>query len=220
MSADMVRMMIVDDHAIVRFGVSSLLARQPNLAIVAEAGTVAEAIQLAAAHRPEMVLMDICLPDGSGLDACHQIVQRHPQVKVIIFTSYAEDELLIKAISVGAVGYVLKQAGNDALLRVIKLVLQGEVPLDAGHASEILTRGHETGCPEAFADLTNQELRVLALISQGQTNREIAASLYVSEGTIRNYVSIVLGKLEAANRAEASAYAVRHKLDDYLNSLK
>ena len=121
---------------------------------------------------------------------------------------------------IGAVGYILKQVGNDDLLRVIKLVLQGEVQLDPAQARQILAQGPETGRPEALADLTDQELRVLALISQGQTNREIAASLYLGEGTVRNYVSTILDKLGAANRAEASAYAVRHKLDNYLNSLK
>ena len=220
MSADVVRIMIVDDHAIVRFGVANLLARQPGWTVVAEAGTVAETIQLAAAHRPEIVLMDIRLPDGSGLEACRQLVQAQPHVKVIILTSYADDELLIQAISAGAVGYVLKQVGNDDLLRVIKLVLRGEVLLDPDKARQMLAQGLAAPRPEAFADLTDQELRVLALISQGQTNREIAANLYLGEGTVRNYVSTVLDKLGAANRAEASAYATRHKLDDYLNSLK
>jgi DNA-binding NarL/FixJ family response regulator len=220
MSADVVRMMIVDDHAIVRFGVANLLARQPGWTVVAEAGTAAEAIQLAAEQRPEVVLLDIHLPDGSGLDACRQIVQTQSQVKVIILTSYADHELLTRAVSAGAVGYVLKQVGNDDLLRVIKLVLQGEVLLDPDRARQILAQGHETGRPEAFADLTDQELRVLALISQGKTNREIAASMNLGEGTIRNYVSTVLDKLGAANRAEATAHAVRYKLDDFLNSLK
>jgi len=220
MTADVVRMMIVDDHAIVRLGVANLLSRQPGWTVVAEAGMMAEAVQLAAEHQPEIVLMDIRLPDGSGLDACREIVQAQPQVKVIILTSYADDELLTQAVSAGAVGYVLKQVGNDDLLRVIKMVLQGEVLLDPTKASQILAQGQEIGRPEAFADLTDQELRVLALISQGQTNREIAASMYLGEGTVRNYVSTVLDKLGVANRAEASAYAVRHKLDDYLNSLK
>jgi two-component system response regulator DevR len=220
MSADVVRIMIVDDHAIVRLGVANLLARQPGWVVVAEAGTMAEAIQLAAEHQPEIVLLDIRLPDGSGLDACRQIVQAQPQVKVIILTSYADDELLTKAVSAGAAGYVLKQVGNDDLLRVIKLVLQGKMLLDRDQTRRILAQGHESGRPEAFADLTDQELRVLALISQGKTNRKIAASMNLGEGTIRNYVSTVLDKLGAANRAEASAYAVRHKLDDYLNSLK
>lgn len=220
MSANIVRMMIVDDHNIVRFGVSNLLTRQPGWTVVAEAGTVAEAVQLAIEHRPEVVLMDIRLPDGSGLEACRQIVQTHPQVKIIILTSYVEDELLTEAIAAGAVGYVLKQVGNDDLLRVIKTVLQGKVQLNSDYVSQVLAQDYQLSRPEVFADLTDRELRVLALISQGQTNREIAINLYLSEGTVRNYVSTVLHKLGAANRAEASAYAVRHKLNNYLKSLE
>lgn len=218
MSVAVVRMMIVDDHAIVRFGVSKLLARQPGWTVVAEAGTVAEAVHLAAVHRPELVLMDIRLPDGSGLEACRQIVQAQPQVKIVILTSYVEEELLSQAVSAGAVGYVLKQVGNEDLLRVIKQVLQGEVPLESTQTRQLLAQGAESSRPEAFAELTAQELRVLALISQGHTNREIATSLYLGEGTVRNYVSTVLDKLGVANRAEASAYAVRHNLDHYLNA--
>jgi two-component system response regulator DevR len=219
MDAHTLRLMIVDDHEVVRFGLSNLLTRQPGWEVVAEAGTVVEAIRLADEHQPDVIVMDIRLSDGSGIDACREIVKAHPNIKVIMLTSFAEDDLLFNAISAGAVGYVLKQVGNDDLVRAIETVARGDALLDPTVTGQVLAKLRDTTRSEAFTNLTDQELRVLALITQGKTNKEIAADLYLGEGTVRNYVSNILDKLSLANRAEATAYAVRHNLDEYLKML-
>lgn len=220
MDNNALKIMIVDDHEVVRLGLRNLLARQPGWEVVAEAGTVFDAVHLARQHEPDVIVMDIRLSDGSGIEACRQIVKNHPQTKVIMLTSFAEDDLLFSAISAGAVGYVLKQVGNDDLLRAIETVARGEAMLDPSVTSQVLAKLRDSTRSEAFTNLTDQELRVLALISQGKTNKEIAASLYLGEGTVRNYVSNILDKLNLSNRAEATAYAVRHNLDDYLHTLE
>jgi len=211
--------MIVDDHEVVRFGLKNLLDRQADWEVVAEASTVAEAVKNAEECQPDVVVMDIRLNDGSGIDACREIVNTHPKMKVIMLTSFAEDDLLFNAISAGAVGYVLKQVGNDDLVRAIDTVARGEAMLDPSITSQVLARLRQSTRVEAFTDLTDQELKVLALIAKGNTNKEIANNLHLGEGTVRNYVSSIFGKLGLSNRAEATAYAVRHNLDDYVKTL-
>jgi DNA-binding NarL/FixJ family response regulator len=198
---------------------NNLLSRQPGWEVIAEAGSVAQAIRLANDYVPDVVVMDIRLSDGNGIDACREIVKTHPQVKVIMLTSFAEDDLLFNAISAGAVGYVLKQVGNDDLIRAIETVARGDAMLDPSITGQVLAKLRDSTRSEAFTDLSDRELKVLALIAQGKTNREIAASLFLGEGTVRNYVSNILDKLDLSNRAEATAYAVRHNLDDYLDSV-
>ena len=214
------RIMVVDDHEVVRLGLNNLLSRQPGWQVVAEAGTVAEAIRLANEHVPDVVVLDIRLSDGNGIEACRAIVKAHPEIKVIMLTSFADDELLFNAISAGAVGYVLKQVGNDDLVRAIETVARGEALLDPSVTGQVLAKLRESTRSVAFTDLSERELRVLALIAQGKTNREIATLLFLGEGTVRNYVSNILDKLGLSNRAEATAYAVRHNLDDYLKFLE
>ncbi len=216
----MVRIMLVDDHEVVRYGLKNLLERQPGWEVVTEAGSVGEAIRRAGEYQPDIVVMDIRLSDGSGIEACREIVKNHPHIKVIMLTSFAEDELLFNAISAGAVGYVLKQVGNDDLLRAIETVARGEALLDPSVTGQVLAKLREATRVEAFVDLTDQELKVLGLIAHGKTNKEIAATLHLGEGTVRNYVSSIFGKLGLSNRAEATAYAVRHNLDDYLETLE
>lgn len=208
--------MVVDDHEVVRFGLANLLSRQSGWSVVAEAGTVADAVRLAGEYEPDIVVMDIRLSDGSGIEACREIVKDYPEMKVIVLTSFADDELLFNAISAGAVGYVLKQVGNDDLIRAIKTVSEGNSLLDPTVTGKVLAKLRESTHSEAFSDLTDRELKVLSLISEGKTNREIATTLYLGEGTVRNYVSNILSKLNLSNRAEATAYAVRHNLDDHL----
>lgn len=213
----MIRIMIVDDHEVVRYGLKNLLGRQPDWEVVTEAGTMAEAISQADEHQPDVIVMDIRLNDGNGIDACREIVKQHPHIKVIMLTSFAEDELLFNAISAGAVGYVLKQVGNDDLIRAIDTVARGDSMLDPSVTGQVLAKLRKATRIEAFADLTEQELKVLSLIAQGHTNKEIANSLHLGEGTVRNYVSSIFGKLGLSNRAEATGYAVRHNLDDYVD---
>jgi two-component system response regulator DevR len=215
------RILIVDDHEVVRLGLRALLDRHPDFTVVDEAGTAREALQKALLHRPDVVVMDIRLPGRSGIDACRDIVSQLPDTRVIMLTSYAEDELLFDAIEAGACGYVLKQIGSDDLVRAIEAVGRGEALLDPSVTRRVLERVREAARRDeaaAFADLTEQELRVLALIAEGKTNREIARALYLGEGTVRNYVSSILSKLGVTNRAEAAAFAVRHNLKEYLRS--
>lgn len=214
--AFVIRIMIVDDHEVVRLGLSSLLSRQPGWVVVAEAGSEAEAVRKADEYKPDVIVMDIRLQEGSGIEACRTIMRQHPQTKVIMLTSFVEDELLFSAIDAGAAGYVLKQVGNEDLIRAIETVAQGEALLDPSVTGRVLAKLRESTRSTAFSDLTEQELRVLALIAEGKTNREIAQTMHLVEGTVRNYVSNILGKLGLSNRAEATAYAVKHNLRDYL----
>lgn len=215
------RILIVDDHEVVRLGLRSLLERHPDFEVVAEAGNGREAIEKVEAYQPDVVVLDIRLPGMSGVEVCQQITDKYPNVHVIMLTLYAEDEMLFAAIRAGAAGYVLKQIGGDDLTRAIEAVGRGEALLDPMLTQRVFEEVRKAQREEeasAFSDLTNQEMQVLQLVSEGKTNREIAEALYLGEGTVRNYVSNILGKLGVANRAEAAAYAVQHNLKDYLQS--
>jgi DNA-binding NarL/FixJ family response regulator len=213
------RIILVDDHEVVRLGLRTLLDRHPSFTVIDEAGTAREAIEKTLQQQPDVVVMDVRLQGGSGIEACRKIMVQAPDTKVIILTSYAEDEMLFDAISAGAAGYVLKQIGGDDLVRSIESVGRGEALLDPSLVQKVFARVREAARKEeaaAFAELTDQELRVLAQVAEGKTNREIAKTLYLGEGTVRNYVSSILSKLGLTNRAEAAAYAVEHNLKDYL----
>jgi two-component system response regulator DevR len=215
------RIVIVDDHEVVRLGLRSLLERHSEFEIVGEAGNGREALEKVATLQPDVVVLDIRMPGMSGVEVCQQINERFPNTKVIMLTSYAEDEMLFAAIRAGAAGYVLKQIGGDDLVRAIEAVGRGDALLDPTLTQRVFDQVRKAQRDEeasAFAELTNQEMQVLQLVSEGRTNREIAEALYLGEGTVRNYVSNILGKLGVANRAEAAAYAVQHNLKDYLSS--
>jgi DNA-binding NarL/FixJ family response regulator len=216
---DKQRILLVDDHEVVRLGLKALLERHPTFEVIAEAGTSREAVDLVEMLSPDVVVMDIRLPGGSGIEACEEISGRFPQSKVIMLTSYAEDEMLFSAIRAGASGYVLKQIGGEDLVRAIEAVGRGEALLDPAVTQRIFQEVRKAAKEEeasAFSSLTQQEKHVLLLVSEGKTNREIAKALFLGEGTVRNYVSSILSKLGVSNRAEAAAYAVEHNLRDYL----
>lgn len=213
------RILLVDDHEVVRLGLKALLDRHPHFEVVAEAGTAREALKHVEQYSPDVVVMDIRLPGGSGIDACEKITESHPDTQVIMLTSYAEDEMLFSAIRAGAAGYVLKQIGGDDLVKALEAVSRGEALLDPAVTQRIFQEVRRAAKEEeasAFADLTQQEKHVLILVSEGKTNREIAKELFLGEGTVRNYVSSILSKLNVSNRAEAAAYAVEHNLRDHL----
>ncbi len=213
------RILLVDDHEVVRLGLKALIERHPNYEVVAEAGTAREAVELVEKHNPNVVVLDIRLPGGSGIEACQEIADRFPESKVIMLTSYAEDEMLFSAIRAGAAGYVLKQIGGEDLIKAIEAVGRGEALLDPAVTQRIFQEVRKAAREEeasAFSALTQQEKHVLLLVSEGKTNREIAKALFLGEGTVRNYVSSILSKLGVSNRAEAAAYAVEHNLKDYL----
>jgi DNA-binding NarL/FixJ family response regulator len=213
------RLLVVDDHEVVRLGLRALLDQHPGFDVVAEAATAREALEKTELHNPDVVVMDIRLKGGSGIEACQEISTNHPDVKVIMLTSYAEDEMLFSAIRAGASGYVLKQIGGHDLVRAIEAVGRGEALLDPAVTQRVFQEVRKAAREEeasAFAELTQQEMHVLQLVSEGRTNRQIAEMLYLGEGTVRNYVSSILSKLGVRNRAEAAAYAVEHNLKDYL----
>jgi DNA-binding NarL/FixJ family response regulator len=213
------KVLIADDHAVVRLGLRTLIESHKGFRVVGEAATVKEAVRQTLLLRPDVVVMDIRLLGGSGIDACEQIGAQAPDTKVIMLTSYAEDEMLFDAIAAGACGYVLKQIGNEDLIRALETVVRGEALLDPALTQKVFDRVREAARrehSEAFADLTDQEMRVLAQVAEGKTNREIADTLYLGEGTVRNYVSSILSKLELSNRTEAAAYAVKHSLHEFL----
>jgi two-component system response regulator DevR len=213
------KIIIVDDHEVVRLGLRTLLDRHPDFTVVDEAATAKEAVQKAMLLRPDVVVMDIRLLGSSGIDACRKIVEQAPEIKVIMLTSYAEDDMLFDAIAAGACGYVLKQIGSDDLIRAIEAVGKGEALLDPALTQRVFARVREAARrehEEVFATLTDQELRVLSQVAEGKTNREIAEALFLGEGTVRNYVSSILKKLNLTNRAEAAAYAVEHHLKEFL----
>jgi DNA-binding NarL/FixJ family response regulator len=214
-----IRLLLVDDHEVVRLGMKVLLDRLQGFTVVAEAENEDEAIEQTVLHEPDIVIMDIRLAGGSGIEACHQIKQLLPETKVIMLTSFAEDELLFAAIRAGASGYVLKQVGGGDLVRALEATARGESMLDPSLTQRVFLEVRRSIKKEeavAFSDLTGQERQVLALIAAGKTNREIAAELFLSEGTVRNYVSSILSKLNVSNRAEAAAYAIKHHLQDHL----
>jgi two-component system, NarL family, response regulator DevR len=213
------RIMLVDDHEVVRLGLKALVERQPTMEVVAEASKAAEAVAKSLAFKPDVIVMDIRMPGSSGIDACREITANQPEVKVIMLTSYADDEMLFAAIRAGAAGYVLKQAGGQDVIRALEAVAAGHSLLDSSLTERVFTEVRRSARAQdvsAFATLTEQERRVLMLVADGKTNREIALELHLGEGTVRNYVSNILGKLDVANRAEAAVYATKFNLKDSL----
>jgi two-component system response regulator DevR len=213
------RILLVDDHEVVRVGVRALIERQPEMEVVGEAGTVREAVTQARRLAPDVVVLDIRLPGGNGLDACRQIKAHRPETRIIILTSFPDDDVLLDAIASGADGYVLKQIGSEELIHALERVGRGENLVDPALMDQVFAKMREMRRQErahAFADLTGQEMQILARVAEGQTNREIGAALHLSEKTVRNYVSEILGKLSVASRAQAAAYAARHRIEEYL----
>jgi DNA-binding NarL/FixJ family response regulator len=207
------RLMIVDDHEVVRMGLRAALEVEADFTVVAEAGTGKEAIERARAHQPDIVLMDVRMDGMDGIEACREIRSELPQTRVLMLTSYAEEETVVAALLAGAAGYVLKNVARARLLEALRSVARGESLLDSKVTKGVLEKlvaGQAKG--GADDDLTAREREVLILIAEGATNKEIAAKLVVSENTARNHVSHILGKLGFNRRSEAAAYAVRKGL--------
>ncbi|HVH53218.1 MAG TPA: response regulator transcription factor [Actinomycetota bacterium] len=207
------RILLVDDHEVVRDGVKALLQATDDIIVTAEASSVREAVDEAERARPDVVVMDVRLADGSGIEATREIRARHPKTAVIMLTSFADDEALFASIMAGASGYVLKQVKGGELVRAIRTVGKGESLLDPAITSAVLDRlrkGKHLLKDEKLARLSPQEERILSLVADGKTNREIGEELHLAEKTVKNYVSSILSKLEVARRAEAAAYLARH----------
>jgi DNA-binding NarL/FixJ family response regulator len=213
------RILLVDDHEVVRLGVRALIDRQPGLEVVGEAGTVQDAVERARRLMPDVVVLDIRLPGGDGLDACRQIKAHRPETRIIMLTSYPDDEILFDAIASGADGYVLKEIGSDELIRALERIGRGESMLDPSVTARVFAKMREVREQErahAFAELSGRDMQILARIAEGETNREIGDALHLSEKTVRNYVSNILAKLDLNSRAQAAAYAARNRIEDYL----
>jgi DNA-binding NarL/FixJ family response regulator len=205
--------MLVDDHEVVRSGIRAMLQAEEHIIVTAEAGTVREAIDEAERARPDVVVMDVRLADGSGIEATREIRAQHPATRVLMLTSFADDEALFASIMAGASGYVLKQVHSGDLVRAIRAVGAGESLLDPAVTNSVLDRlrkGKHLMRDERLARLSPQEERILGLVADGRTNREIGGELHLAEKTVKNYVSSILSKLEVARRAEAAAYLARH----------
>ncbi len=213
MSNEKLRVMIVDDHEVVREGIRSLLNRRPNLTVVAEAGNVAQSIEMALAEKPNVVVMDVRLPDGSGVEACREIREKLPETRMIMLTSYADDEAVMASIMAGASAYLLKQTRGQQLAEAVEAVAKGESLLDPQVTRRILDQMRDManggGPQDKQNQLTENENKILKLIAEGKTNREIAAEIYLSDKTVKNYVSSILSKLNLRRRSEAAAYIAR-----------
>src|SRR5438034_6405742 len=207
------RVMLVDDHEVVRGGIAALLKATDDIVICAEAGSVREAVDEAERTRPDVVVMDVRLADGSGIEATREIRANRPKTQVLMLTSFADDEALFASIMAGASGYVLKQIHGADIVKAIREVGEGKSLLDPQVTKSVLDRlrkGKHLMKDEKLARLSPQEERILALVADGQTNKEIGEELHLAEKTVKNYVSNILSKLEVARRAEAAAYMVRH----------
>jgi DNA-binding NarL/FixJ family response regulator len=210
------RLLVVDDHEVVRQGLVSLLARRDGFQVVAEAGTVAEAIEAARRFQPDIVVMDVRLPDGSGVEACREIRSELPETRVVMLTSYPDEEAVLSAIVAGASGYLLKQIRARDLMSALETVGRGGSLLDPAVTEKVLERIRRIatgGQSDELAALTAQEQRILLLVAEGKTNKEIAAEIFLSDKTVKNYVSSILSKLNLERRAQAAAFVAKHRLD-------
>lgn len=211
-----IRIMLVDDHEVVRRGLQAILDRNPALRVVGEANSVASAVKEAAQIHPDVVVMDLRLPDGSGVTACREIRDAQPDVKVLILTSHADEDALFSAVLAGAAGYVLKDLDTAAIQRAIVTVGRGGSLLDPQMTTRLLERmrhgSAQHPADDKFADLTPQEDRILDMIGEGLTNRQIADRLSLSEKTVKNYVSELYAKLHVDRRTQAATLATERRL--------
>ncbi len=207
-----IRVFLLDDHELVRRGLRELLEPEPDIEVVGEASTTLEALHRIPALRPDVAVLDARLGDGSGIDVCRDIRSQLPQIAVLILTSFADEDALFAAIMAGAAGYVLKDVHGDDLVIAIRRVAQGDSLLDPAVTRKVLERiRHGSPHDKALDSLSEQERRVLDRIGEGLTNRQIAEQMFLSEKTVKNYVSSVFSKLGLARRTQAAIYATKLK---------
>jgi len=209
-----IRLLVVDDHEVVHQGLVAMLDRRPNFQVVAEAGTAADSIDLARRYQPDLVIMDVRLPDGSGIEACREIRAELPATRVVILTSYPDEEAVFSAIIAGASGYLLKQVRARDLIAALEAVGRGESLLDPAVTEKVLERVRRvatSGASDDLAQLTAQEQRILLLVAEGKTNKEIATEVFLSDKTVKNYVSSILSKLNLQRRAQAAAFVAKRR---------
>ncbi|MBQ12080.1 MAG: DNA-binding response regulator [Planctomyces sp.] len=206
------KVLIVDDHEIVRKGLVMLISRQEDLVVAGEAGSAAEAVEKARELTPDVVVLDIRMPDGSGVEACRDIRAENPDVKVLMLTSYSDEEAVMGSIMAGASGYLLKEIRSEEIVDAIKKVGAGQSLLDPMVTASVLERIRKgNDADDGWNQLSNQEQRILESIADGKTNREIAQEIHLSDKTVKNYVSNILGKLEVSRRSQAAAYLAERR---------
>ena len=203
--------LVVDDHDIVRKGLTTLISRQEDLSVAGEAGTAAEAVEKASELAPDVVVLDIRLPDASGIEACREIRSQNSNIKVLMLTSYSDEEAVMGSIMAGASGYLLKEIRSQEIVEAIRQVGTGRSLLDPAVTAGVLERVRRGKDDDKLDQLTNQEQRILELVAQGKTNKEISQEINLSDKTVKNYVSNILGKLEVARRSQAAAYVAERR---------
>ncbi len=210
MAGGPIRVFLMDDHDVVRRGVRDLLQAEPDITVVGEAGTAAEALARVPALVPDVAVLDVRLPDGDGVSVCRDIRSALPEVACLMLTSFGDDEALFDAIMAGAAGYVLKQIRGTDLIGAVRTVAAGQSLLDPGAAGEVMARIRgKSDRSDPLAGLTPQERKILALIGDGLTNRQIGEQMFLAEKTVKNYVSALFAKLGMERRTQAAAYAAR-----------
>jgi DNA-binding NarL/FixJ family response regulator len=208
-----IRLLIVDDHKVVRLGLHTLLSRHAGIEVVGEAGTMAGAVQEAARLLPDVVLMDVRLPDGNGFEACRQIRRSQIETRVLFLTSFADEEIVLESIDAGGDGYLLKEIDEENLIRAVRSVAAGQSILDPAVTRRVLERvknADTSPAKDKLDTLSAQERRVLALVAEGKTNKEIGLALGLSDKTVKNYLSNMLDKLQLTRRSQAAAFYVQH----------
>lgn len=210
-AAKTLTVLVVDDHDIVRKGLTTLISRQQDLSVAGEAGTAAEAVAKASKLAPDVVVLDIRLPDASGIEACREIRSQNSNIKVLMLTSYSDEEAVMGSIMAGASGYLLKEIRSQEIVEAIRQVGTGRSLLDPAETAGVLERVRRGKEDDKLAQLTDQEQRILDLVAQGKTNKEISQEVNLSDKTVKNYVSNILGKLEVARRSQAAAYVAERR---------
>ena len=216
--AEPLKVMLVDDHEVVRQGLKALLEVESDISVIAEASSGREAVDMAKIYSPNVVVMDVRMPDGSGVEACRDIRDADSDIQVIMLTSYSDDEALFNSIMAGAAGFVLKQIRGRDLVEAIRTVGGGRSLLDPGVTKRVLERLRKAKFEDKdpkLARLSPQEERILDMIGEGLTNRQIAERIHLSDKTVKNYVSNILSKLEVARRAEAASYVARVRAESH-----
>ena len=209
-----IRVYLLDDHEIVRRGIKDLLESAGDIVVVGESGLAADAIRRIPAVRPDVAILDGRLPDGSGIDVCREIRSKDPDIKALILTSYDDDEALFSAFMAGAAGYILKQVGGNDFVETVRRVAAGQSMLDPAVTAQVLERVREgPKADPALEQLTDQELRILELIGEGKTNRQMAEAMFLAEKTVKNYVSSMLAKLGLESRTQAAIFSLKHPQD-------
>jgi DNA-binding NarL/FixJ family response regulator len=209
-----IKVFLLDDHEVVRRGVAALLEAEPDIEVVGEAGTAAQAVARVPALRPDVAVLDVRLPDGDGVTVCRELRSRLPELACLMLTSFADEEALFDAVMAGASGYVLKQIHGSDLVGAVRTVASGQSLLDPRSTAQILRRLRERPRKDPLAALTGQERKILDLIGDGLTNRQIGERLFLAEKTVKNYVSSVFTKLDMRRRTQAATFITRLKADE------